>query len=295
MATAEEKALWALPLWELDTVSDCAKAGLPISTVHPGMIIEWGDGSRITVASADDYVHEYETPGKYHIVVRYDAWETVELAISSEADVPSPLAEARTSIAVVNRLPAVANESFAYLFYNYTGLLDLANDLFDAHGDKTDFSYTFAGCTNLMLVPDHIFHYVPKAVNFTGTFAGCASITEVPELLFAETTEATTFTATFSDCTALTAISEMAFAGMSESATFTATFSNCTALAAVSEQLLATMSLSAEQALEAVFSGCTSLKFEPVLGTGTVEAAGEAEEDDSLFNLGSSTVEAADN
>lgn len=257
MATAEEKALWKLPLWELDTIDACTKVGVPISTVHPGMIIEWGDHTKTIVTSAADYVHEYDTPGRYHIVIRYDAWDTVELAVSNETDVSSPLAEARTSLAAIGRLPPVANTSFAYLFYGYTGLLDIAADLFDDHGDKTDFSYTFAGCSNLTLIPMQIFLYTPNATNFTGTFAGCASITEVPEFLFADNPKATVFDSTFSSCTGLTSISTMAFTCVASDATFTATFRNCVALKNVDEPV----PLSMLSGLD-VFDGCTNLQLD---------------------------------
>lgn len=219
-------------IWELGTTTDCTKVGLPIATLHEGMVIEWGDGARVNVTSVEDYVHEYAVPGEYHVVVHYDAWETVELAISGDADVSSPLAEARTSLAVINRIPPVANRSFAYLFYGYTGLRDIAEDLFDDHADKTDFAYAFAGCLNLMRVPDILFPRTAAVTDFTHTFAGCVSITAVPELLFAESVEGTVFDGAFS---------------------------GCTSLAAVSDVLLATMFLNMEQALESVFSGCSGL------------------------------------
>lgn len=168
------------------------------------MTIDWGDGTVTSVTSVDDYVHSYDTAGKYHITVSYDDWENVTLTTTDQMSNPvEPIRQARSSIAKVYTIPKVANTSFSCIFLNYTHLTEVTADIFANNPQITNFFRGFQG-TELTALPDGLFANNTLVTNFSYCFYYCDSITDWPQNLFRYNTAITTINACLMYCTGFT-------------------------------------------------------------------------------------------
>lgn len=248
--------------WNLTTIDGASEMGAPV-TYNPDiqMTIDWGDGSSTNVASPDDLVHTYATPGKYQVTIGCDDWSKAHLAKSTIVAAPSPIAEARANTAQIGPIPRVANSKFNYLFYRYERLDHLPEALFANNPQITSFLYAFNGCTSLEAIPEALFANNPQVTSFHFTFGNCVNIREIPPSLFKANEKVTAFNNVFFNCRHLEFIPEALFANNHMAETFQMAFAYCTNLKAVPEFLFCPVPKATE--FSYVFCGCTELKTVP--------------------------------
>lgn len=257
--------------WEFDTIDNCTTAGVPFlytSTCY--MVIDWGDGTVVDVASDDDFVHTYSTAGQYRIKAASNFWTYISMKTSANEDPESEVvAAARASIAKIYKMPQLnftsiysiwawyqelveveeglfdnnpQIQNFGGIFYECTKLASIPDGLFDNNTAATTFEAAFYNCASLEAIPDGLFDNCPLVTSFMATFQYCANIATIPDGLFKNNTQVTDFYQTFYN-SGVTAVPAGLFADKTAATTFYGVFWACSSLVTLGA---------------GIFSGCTN-------------------------------------
>ena len=155
--------------------------------------------------------------------------------------------------------------TFAYLFYNCTGLLSAENLILPATTLSNSCYYSmFQGCTNLTTAPE-----LPATilVNYCyyGMFWNCTSLTTAPELP-ATTMREGCYATMFYKCTSLTTAPELPATTLADYC-YQSMFEGCTSLTTAPELPATTLT---DYCYSGMFNGCTSLTTAPELPATTL-------------------------
>lgn len=234
------------------------------------VVVDWGDGSTTTITSSSsnaDKTHTYAETGTYSIVVSSQDWSYTSMNTTSGSVSTSSLQHIyyfrKTLVSVDTIMPALANTSLAYAFYNCTYLRSLPEEMFVDCSDVSSFSSCFYGCSGLTSLPEKMFLDCISATTFSNCFYGCSGITAngLPGTIFKGCTGVTTFEQCFYNCSKIETIPEHLFEDCIGVTNFHLLFYGCTNLSTIPEDLF--MHNTAATNMGGVFWYCKNIQYIP--------------------------------
>lgn len=212
------------------------------------MIVDWGDGTKTTLTSADfsgphdssKTIHEYRTAGTYTITISCAEWNKMYFDAptyqNTHVQVTREISETglyknyyyfqRTLTKVNNPIPDIAGSRY----YKDESKYGLLGDMVTA---------VFAYCRHLTSLPSKLFGNLSKITDYHSTFLECSALASIPADLFGNVNSIEDATYIFENCTSLRSIPQNLLAKMTALASVNGIFAGCTSITSVPQNLFA--------------------------------------------------------